>query len=438
MKQLLNKFAGHTAHRRWLPVQPRVASPYSNNKVETGYKERLDFSVASYNVLSQKLLQDNRYLYRKIKSEYLEVGYRIPHIVAELHAYQSDIICFQEFDYQQVAMFKAVFGRHGYEGVFQPKPNVWGQSKDDGCFILYNANKFSLVCDNSVGLYREGERLLDKPNTCQVIVLQCKDEEKTELCIANTHLLYNPNRGDIKLAQLGVILNKIQNTTNAAKRCGSMPVIFCGDFNTCPNAPLYTLMKEGRLRYIGLDPRAVSGQKPGRSNGNFKKGLWDTAEFHEWGLVGRSCEDIMRGSTEEGNQQSTVQEVTKTPTESDKQCLRCNEQKSYNPGTLSHSFKFNSSYTHIEEDGLTQECTTYIQSDHRTVDYIWYTNDVQQEGHCVHGHTCNTHCSAPLLKLEARRRLLTGTEVKGMGKQPNHILGSDHQCLHAAFSLHVK
>ena len=40
------------------------------------------------------------------------------------------------------------------------------------------------------------------------------DAEKTEVCIANTHLLYNPNRGDIKLAQLGVILNKIQNTVS--------------------------------------------------------------------------------------------------------------------------------------------------------------------------------------------------------------------------------
>ena len=32
----------------------------SQYQVQAGYRERVDFSVASYNVLSQKLLQDNR------------------------------------------------------------------------------------------------------------------------------------------------------------------------------------------------------------------------------------------------------------------------------------------------------------------------------------------------------------------------------------------
>ena len=35
--------------------------------------------------------------------------------------------------------------------------------------------------------------------------------------------------------------------------------MFCGDFNTCPSAPLYNLMKYGKLQYSEYTPDKISG-----------------------------------------------------------------------------------------------------------------------------------------------------------------------------------
>lgn len=52
--------------------------------------------------------------------------------------------------------------------------------------------------------YQRGIGLLDRDNVAIVVMLQPRGLSSShQLCVANTHLLWNPRRGDIKLAQLG-------------------------------------------------------------------------------------------------------------------------------------------------------------------------------------------------------------------------------------------
>lgn len=71
------------------------------------------------------------------------------------------------------------------------------------------------------------------------------------ICVANTHLLYNPRRGDIKLAQLAILLAEISRLSRLPDG-STNPVVLCGDFNSTPWSPLYSFLTRGCLEYGGL------------------------------------------------------------------------------------------------------------------------------------------------------------------------------------------
>lgn len=73
------------------------------------------------------------------------------------------------------------------------------------------------------------------------------------LCVANTHLLFNPRRGDVKLAQLAIMLAEIDSVVKSCKAKGEhCNLILCGDFNSVPKMPLYQLITTGELFFEGL------------------------------------------------------------------------------------------------------------------------------------------------------------------------------------------
>lgn len=78
----------------------------------------------------------------------------------------------------------------------------------------------------------------------------------SSICVANTHLLYNPRRGDVKLAQLAILLAEIGRLSRPPNG-GSSPVVLCGDFNSTPLSPLYRFLTTGRLNYRGLKMGSV-------------------------------------------------------------------------------------------------------------------------------------------------------------------------------------
>lgn len=144
----------------------------------------------------------------------------------------------------------------GYNCVYKRRTG----NKTDGCATCYRSSRFSEVSVTPIEFFRPQTELLDRHNVGIVMVLQpvvsegSKDRVKGSLlCVANTHLLFNPRRGDIKLAQLAIMLAEINSVVNSWKAKGEhCNVILCGDFNSVPHMPLYQFITTGELDFQGV------------------------------------------------------------------------------------------------------------------------------------------------------------------------------------------
>lgn len=133
--------------------------------------------------------------------------------------------------------------------------------KPDGCAVVFKSSRLSLLSSNPVEYFRPGDALLDRDNVGLVVLLRPNDaagrsDPSAFICVANTHLLYNPRRGDIKLAQLAILFAEI-NRLSRLPDGSANPVVLCGDFNSTPWSPLYRFLTTGCLDYRGLQIGAV-------------------------------------------------------------------------------------------------------------------------------------------------------------------------------------
>lgn len=145
----------------------------------------------------------------------------------------------------------------GYQCVYKKRTG----SKPDGCAVVFKSSRLSLLSSNPVEFFRRGDSLLDRDNVGLVVLLQPNDpagqsDPSSFICVANTHLLYNPRRGDIKLAQLAILLAEIGRLSRLPDG-STNPVVLCGDFNSTPWSPLYNLLTLGCLDYRGLQIGSV-------------------------------------------------------------------------------------------------------------------------------------------------------------------------------------
>ena len=149
----------------------------------------------------------------------------------------------------------------GYTGLFVQRTG----GRPDGCAIFFQNAKFALVNYKLVEYNTPKVSVLDKDNVGVVLLLRANTSstEDSLLCIANTHLLFNKKRGDIKLAQLAYLFAEINDLAVLSKNGQtktSCPVILCGDLNSMPYSPLYHFLISGQLEYSTRSPAVISGQ----------------------------------------------------------------------------------------------------------------------------------------------------------------------------------
>lgn len=77
--------------------------------------------------------------------------------------------------------------------------------------------------------------------------------------MATTHLLYNPRRQDVRLAQVQILLAELDRIAYSTDS-KYVPVILTGDFNLQPYSAPYKLLTRGQLRYEELMSRTL--EKP--------------------------------------------------------------------------------------------------------------------------------------------------------------------------------
>ncbi|EDO40210.1 predicted protein, partial [Nematostella vectensis] len=214
----------------------------------------------SYNVLADGLMQAHPGLYEECEERCLDWEYRKKNLLKEILHCNADILCLQEVESEHFDnWFFPELCKAGYKGFYKKRTG----KKSDGCATFYKKSRFHHLLTQEVEFCRKDILVMDRDNVALIVVLRPRYENgktcnHTALCVANTHLLFNKKRGDIKLLQLSSLFAEIQQVTSKVcssegsrgiKQCG---VILCGDFNMTPWCPLYSLVVQGFLDYEGM------------------------------------------------------------------------------------------------------------------------------------------------------------------------------------------
>ncbi|XP_026331900.1 protein angel homolog 2 isoform X2 [Hyposmocoma kahamanoa] len=377
--------------RIWEPVSKRS----DDGKV-------FKFKVVSYNVLAQYLLECHPYLYTECAPYNLKWNVRAAKLYDEIMKLAPDIFCLQEVQASHLPTFYSQFEQMGYVGIFKQKTG----NRQDGCAIYFKQSLFELKEHISVEFYQPELPLLNRDNIGIMVKLMPKNYPGTAIVVATTHLLYNPKRTDVRLAQIQVFLAEIDRFAfyNNGRECGHLPIILTGDFNSTPESAVIKLLDRGQV-----------SASPFRDMSDWKKiGVTDNCQHlsayvnqqhgmdTEFNMTKIYNSDYRDGIPEVGDEE---------------RALVNNYSELFNSGVLSHSLNLTSTYTKYKEDG-SYEATSF-QDYWVTVDYIYFS-----------------FCSA--LRLIERLRLPTATECDVLGRLPNDAYGSDHLALAATFELTLR
>ncbi|KAM9340846.1 protein angel homolog 1 [Symphorus nematophorus] len=422
-------------------------------------KASMDFTVMSYNILAQDLLEDNQELYIHCPLEVLDWSYRCTQLLEEIQKWAPDILCLQEVQENHYhEQLYPVLSQMGYTCVYKRRTGT----KTDGCATCYRSSCFSEVSVTPLEFFRPETELLDRHNVGIVLLLRPVvtggSEVKAKappLCVANTHLLFNPRRGDVKLAQLAIILAEMDSVVKSCKAKGEhCNLILCGDFNSVPNMALYQLITTGELCFQGLPSWMISGQEDLTFKAychRLSAPLWPSCLGITDNCQYTTVKEIIKSQSQKPGKYQYSHEfmlqlrfspvtcvrpvdlvLIPGVTDNTPDASRVNQlyEKRFSH-TLSHRLELESVYKHILPGSGNPEVTTLHSEGGATVDYIFYTPRRTL--------TANLNAGGDFvsegLKLIGSLSLLSEDVLWSMRGLPNHIFPSDHLSLLAKFQL---
>lgn len=369
----------------------------SNNQPNND--EGLPFTVLNYNILAQTLLEGHSYLYHKCDVDDLKWIVRFKRITCEISSIKPDIICLQEVQDIHSHQILSHLNQLGYEGIFKQKTGT----REDGCAIYFRKSMFELAQCESVEFLQPDVDLLNRDNIGLMIKLRPLSLPDSLFVVCTTHLLYNPRRDDVRLAQMQVFLAEIDRfsfQSNANNPIPThLPIIMTGDFNSLPVSPVTALVAHGNYN---LDQFPTSLQL-----------IQVTSSCQHLGVYLQRIKDqkfkssMLYNSEIQQSYQANYRRM---------ESIGKDYAHLFNNSFVRHNLNFKSVYDHKKEEGE-YEATTF-QEAWVTVDYIYYSS----------GPSNN-------LQVLRRFRLPTVDECQKMGALPNSHFGSDHLSLAANFIL---
>lgn len=208
--------------------------------------------------------------------------------------------------------------------------------------------------------------------------------------VGNIHVLYSPNRGEIKLGQIRFLLSRAQIL---AEKWGNIPVILAGDFNSTPQSAIYKFLASSELNIMLYDRKQMSGQRNCDPTQVFGLKTELSTPLHLMDRFLKNC---------------WTNEEVKVAT-GDPECQ-----------LLTHPLKLRSSYATLKGSTRTRDlngeplATSYHSKFLGTVDYLWYSDGV-----------------APIRVLDT----LPFDTLRRTGGLPCEKLGSDHLALVSEFTF---
>ena len=274
--------------REWWPVWE--ASHYSSTQTSKRFR------IFNWNILAPHFVDP--FLYKDIKPSLLEWETRVFTIVKCILAYKPDIVTLQEMPESTYhSLFLSTLRQHGYDGYFVPKSFLKTSTKLDGVATFWRSSRFSILERKSVRFNISS--LMDRPQVACLVFLQDQLQVNERLLVANTHLLFNINRGEVKIGQLQLLMLSIWSmlkrwcvvqilTSEILQFCCNKDdtqcwkgiyeqacavdkevivlrdipgIVMCGDFNITPNSTLYEWIRRGQFEFTNtMKVTSFSGQ----------------------------------------------------------------------------------------------------------------------------------------------------------------------------------
>jgi protein angel len=232
-------------------------------------QEHTTFTIMSYNVLADDLMKRHSNLYNQ-PMNILEWNQRWGRMLEEIKTYDPDILCCQEVQCNHfISHFVPNLNNLNYEGLYKKRTG----GKEDGCAIFYKKDKFILEEFTEIEYHQPYIQSLDRDNIALVAKFRPTKRPYKDgnyggdsFVVATTHLLYNPKREDVRLAQIALLLAELDRFAYKSKSdlecCPPKtrqdyfyPCILTGDFNLNPGSPIYNFINTGYLNYSGMGSR---------------------------------------------------------------------------------------------------------------------------------------------------------------------------------------
>jgi len=178
-----------------------------NYKICKDYLNQNTYKLISYNVLAQTHLLNNQYLYKTNDPKHLQWPHRFKKLTKFFEKHQADIYCLQEVELAHLFQYEKYFiqNHKSFKTCFDLKPG----NKPDGCLIAYNSEKFETLYGKKVDFSRNIPFRNSSYNIGQIIVFREKSTNSI-LIVTNTHLVYSPKDGHVKLFQICSLLREVE------------------------------------------------------------------------------------------------------------------------------------------------------------------------------------------------------------------------------------
>ncbi|XP_011867109.1 PREDICTED: protein angel isoform X2 [Vollenhovia emeryi] len=421
------RYGGYMDKQRYRAIRKwrQVEKDRSSNNMEDYFILKL----LSFNILAQNLLEDHSYLYMDHNKKALNWKTRKPLVIQEIFEAEANVICLQEMQEEHLLEFVAPFKQHGYEYLYKKRTN----DKRDGLLLLYRSSEFVLLDYAKVELYQPGVELLNRDNVGIIAKLALRDNPETQVVVATTHLLYNPRRNDVRLAQIQLLLAEIERIAfleNTMAGPKYLPIVLAGDFNLEPFTGVYKFLTEGSFEYYGKGRSLEPSQYRSLSKSLIPPRLCVTDNCQHFNVLTQRLRKEGTGKVMLENSESLQKQDKNVPTPCNKSVLQQSASSDaghaqvieivqghsarFSSGTLTHPFNMRSVYSHVGAHGE-KEASTH-QDEWITVDYIFYSNIQPFE----------------------KYTLPTVSQCAALPRIPNFTVGSDHLCLGATFQLPKK
>ena len=241
-------------------------------------KKEETLKIMSYNILAQSLISDSLHITEEQAQNisYLNIDYRTDKIFQKINELHPDIFLFQEYEHKGKLSEKLKANNFSYEILYKKRPG----DHQEGCAIGFDKKKFKLEYYGSLELRTENQKnnynknnnykkaqnnnIYNKENVAIFLLLQSYKTSFYYLVICS-HLLFNCNRGDIKMGQIYQIIQSAL-LIKSYYSSYNITTIFGADLNSTPNSAIYEYITSKSIDIEYINKANLSGQ----TNKNYK------------------------------------------------------------------------------------------------------------------------------------------------------------------------